>query len=254
MAAQLSVEPNPAVPLRVVVEDPHFLVVDKPAGVVTQPGIGHALDTVLNGLFASHGLALQNLGKVRDFGLLHRLDKPTSGLLVVGLTIEGYDDIRRQFEQREVHKTYLALVHGAPQPADGTERSPLREVRRDGRKRAQVGAGRGAQDAVTRYRTLVRSKGISLIACEPRTGRLHQIRAHLAHRGCPVIGDRDYGPRGPLDKVFARHARGAVGLHAAELRFSHPITRQMITARAPLPAGILAFCAEVGLACPRVWR
>ncbi|MCB9535155.1 MAG: RluA family pseudouridine synthase [Myxococcales bacterium] len=254
MAVQLSVEPNPRVPLRVLHEDDHFLVVVKPAGVVTQPGVGHTHDTVLNAVFATHGKQLQNLGKARDFGLLHRLDRPTSGLLLVGLTPEGYDGLRAQFEGRTIGKTYLALVHGGPKPPQGTERSPIREVRRGGRKRAMLGAGRGAQEAVTRYATLARTKGISLLSCEPKTGRLHQIRAHMAHRGCAVVGDRDYGPRDALDKQFARTVKGALGLHAAELRFTHPVTRRSLSVRAPLPEAVLAFCAEVGLVVPRAWR
>lgn len=250
---QLSVHPNPDVPCRIVHTDEDFLVVDKPAGVVVQPGKKHTRDTLLNALFASHGKMLQNLGKKRDFGLIHRLDRPTSGLVVVGLTHRGYDGIRAQFESRSVRKVYLAGVHGAPRPLKGTERTPIREQRRGGRKRAVLG-GRHARRAVTRYETLVRARGISLLKCVIETGRLHQIRVHMAHRGSPVIGDRDYGPRDALDKDFARAVRGALCLHAAEIGFAHPVTGKRVRVRAPLPPAVVDFLNGRGLACPRRWR
>ena len=106
---------------RIVKETPHFLVIEKPAGVVTQPGRKHQTDALLNGLFVKYGKALQNLGKKRDFGLLHRLDRTTSGLVLVGLSIEGYDGLRQQFVDRMIDKTYIALVHNTPQPAGGVE-------------------------------------------------------------------------------------------------------------------------------------
>lgn len=251
---QLSVEPNPRVPLRIVYEEPDFLVVDKPAGLVVQPGEKHTRDTLLNALFATHGKALQNLGKPRDFGLIHRIDRPTSGLVVVGLTPAGYDGIRRQFEGRKVRKVYLAGVHGGLNPPDGVERTPIREVRLGGRKQAVVGPGRGAQPAVTRYHTVTRVRGVSLLECSIETGRLHQIRAHLAHRGCPVIGDREYGPRDALDGAFRKAAGKSICLHAAELGFGHPVTGRPITVRAPLPAEIVRFFLGLGLAVPRKWR
>lgn len=251
---QLSVPPNPAVPFEVVVEEPDFVVVAKPAGVVTQPGIGHERDALLNGLFVRWGKQLQNLGKKRDFGLLHRLDRPTSGLIVVGLTPRGYDGIRRQFEQHRVHKAYLALVHGAPHPPKGTERTPIREARRGGHKIAVLGQHPAAKPAVTRYEVLVRARGVSLVLCRIETGRLHQIRAHLAHRGVPVVGDREYGRRDALDKRFAKVAGGALFLHAAELAFAHPVTGRRVVARAPLPPPLRRFLDELGVACPKAWR
>ena len=251
---QLSVEPNPRVPCRVVHSDPHFLVIDKPAGVVTQPGVGHQRDTLLNFAFAHHGKALQALGKARDYGLLHRLDRPTSGLVAVGLTREGYDALRARFVAREVFKRYVTLVHGAPRPRRGTIRDPLREARRGGRKLAVVGAHPRAKTAVTHYRPLASGRGLSLLECEIETGRLHQIRVHLAHRGCPVVGDRDYGRRSETDKTFARATRKAIFLHAGELAFDHPVAGGRITTRVPLPERHRAFLADVGVDCPRSWR
>jgi 23S rRNA pseudouridine1911/1915/1917 synthase len=254
MEPQLSVPPNPDVPYTVALEDEHFVVVSKPAGVVTQPGVGHLGDALLNGLFARWGHPLQNLGKKRDFGLIHRLDRPTSGLVVVGLTREGYDGIRAQFEKHTVRKTYLALVHGAPAPPAATERTPLREERRGGQKVAIAGDHPRAERAVTKYETLVRARGVSLVKCRIQTGKLHQIRVHMALHGSPVVGDREYGRRDELDKRFSRAVKNAIFLHAAMLEFAHPTTGAPILTRAPLPAEHLAFLETLGVACPRVWR
>lgn len=251
MSVQLSVEPNDRLGLRYAYEDEHLLVVDKPAGVVTQPGRKHSRDTLLNAAFATHGKTLQNIGKARDYGLVHRLDRPTSGLVVVALTQESYDHLRGQFAERTVHKTYLALVHGAPNPPKGVERSPIREIRRGGRKRAALGDGRGAQPAETRYAVLVRARGVSLVECAPRSGRLHQIRVHLAHRGCPVIGDDEYGRRDGLDRALGKHR---IGLHAARLALTHPATGKRLVVQSPVPDDLLAVFERLGLACPRAWR
>lgn len=248
---QFSVVPNARVPHTIVLADDDFLVVAKPAGVVTQPGVKHDRNTVLNGLFATHGKQLQNLGKARDFGLIHRLDAPTSGALVVGLSRDGYDHIRGQFVARTVEKTYLTLVHGSVQPSKGIIEVGIREQRVRGRKRAIVGDHPRAREARTRFETLSRGRGVTLLACQPHTGRLHQIRAHLAHRKSPVIGDREYGPRAPLDTQLGRKF---IWLHAAELRFQHPRTGNRVTVRVPLPDRLAAFLEELGITCPKKWR
>lgn len=249
MTAQLSVEPNPRVPLDYAFADETLVVVDKPAGVVTQPGRKHSRDTLLNGAFATYGAALQNIGKARDFGLVHRLDRPTSGLVVVALTQESYDHLRGQFAERAVQKTYLALVHGAPEPGEGTVRAPIREVTRNGRKQAALGKGRGAKPAETRYRVLTRARGVALVECQPKTGRLHQIRAHLAHRSCPVLGDREYGRSD--DRALGKNR---IGLHAARLVLTHPASGHRLTVQSPLPADLRAACERLGLVIPKAWR
>ena len=247
---QFSISANGAVPFQIVKETQHFLVVYKPAGVVTQPGRKHEHDALLNGLFAQYGKALQNLGKKRDFGLLHRLDRGTSGLVLVGLTPEGYDGLREQFVDRMIQKTYLALVHNAPQPPGGTEDTPIKEVRTNGRKRAVLGRGRGAKAASTRYSVLATSSKFSLLKCQPKTGRLHQIRVHMAHRGCPVVGDLDYGKRSPIDR---RMGDGTLCLHAAQLDFRHPKSGRTVSAFAPLPDAMLRAIRQVGIKCPTKW-
>ena len=248
---QLTVKPNPDVPFRIVKKNEHFLIVEKPAGVVTQPGRKHHTDTLLNGLFAQYGKALQNLGKKRDFGLLHRLDRTTSGLLIIGLSIEGYDGIRQQFVDRLIEKTYLTLVHNTPQPPGGVEDTPIKEVRVKGRKRAVLGGGRGAQEARTKYSVLVHSGRFSLLKCQPQTGKLHQIRVHMANRGCPVVGDLEYGKKTPIDR---RMGADKLCLHAARLAFRHPITGRLVTAASPLPTAMLAAISQVGMTCPKKWR
>ena len=248
---QYSVFANPRVVYDVIYADSDFMVVSKPAGLTTQPGLKHERNALLNGLFVEHGKQLQNLGKVRDFGLIHRLDKPTSGLVVVGLSREGYDGIRSQFEKRTIEKSYLAAVHGAPNPPKGTESTPIREVRKGARKRAELGGGRGARPASTAYEVIARSRSISLVLCRPKTGRLHQIRVHMAHRGCPVIGDRDYGKKSPLDRSLGRDMQW---LHAARLRLKHPRTGKWMEFKARVPEDLKVLLSRAGVTCPRHWR
>ena len=248
---QLTIRPNDRVPFSVVHEDSGFLIVNKPAGVVTQPGTKHSYDTLLNGLFARDGYVFQNLGKVRDFGLIHRLDRPTSGLLVVGRKAKAYDHIRQQLHARTVQKTYLAIVHGGLPDGRIQEKTPIKEVRTRGRKRAMLGAGRGAQSALTQFEVEVRSKINALVVCRPKTGRLHQVRVHLAHRGCPIVGDFEYGRRLPLDRSLPR---SVIALHAAELAFKHPKTGRRVHFTAPVPQHFLEIMKRVGMTCPRRWQ
>ena len=216
-----SVEPNPRVTFRVRHEDEHLLVVEKPSRIVTQPGVGHQHDTLLNGLFATHGERLQNLGVARDFGLVHRLDRETSGLIVVALSAKAYDGMRARFAERQVSKYYWAIVHKAPRQETGVIRRPIIELlrRKDrytSRKIARVsGAGKSA---LTAYRTLGTSDFGALVEARPVTGRLHQVRVHLDLIGCAVLGDDVYGPR----SVWKAAPR--LALHAHRLRFEHPIT------------------------------
>jgi 23S rRNA pseudouridine1911/1915/1917 synthase len=150
-----------------------------------------------------------------------------------------------------IHKTYLALVHGSPNPAKGVDETPIREVRRGGRKRAELGKGRGSRPALTRYEVLASARKVSLITCQPKTGRLHQIRVHMANRGCPVVGDRDYGKRSPLDRSMGRDSHW---LHAARLRFQHPRSGHWMEVIAPIPDELNAFLVESGITCPKEWR
>lgn len=257
--AQFSIAPNDAVAFVVRHEDADLLVVDKPAGLVTQPGKGHTRDTLLNGLFARYGRQLQNLGEARDFGLLHRLDRDTSGLLVVGLRPAAYDALRRAFAERRVKKRYWAIVAGRPPHDQGTVQQPIQEV--IGARKLAV-LRRGGQPAVTAYKVLGSAPRlsapsgehsapggrqphlVSLIEARPATGRLHQIRVHMASIGCPLLGDDVYGQEAAGIRV------PRLCLHAAELSFVHPTIGKRLTIAAPWPPDLAASMTNFGLTSP----
>ncbi len=182
---------NARIKVGVLFDDGHVLALAKPAGLATQPGRGHLEDTLVNAAFATHGEALQSLGAERDWGLLHRLDRDVAGVVLMGLTPRGYDLVRSQFEDRTITKRYLAAVQGAPPSPTGQCTRELEEVIR-GDMKVSVHRPHGGESAVTRWRTIARSATHTLLEVEPLTGRLHQIRAHLAMVGCPVVGDRVY--------------------------------------------------------------
>lgn len=236
-----SVRPNPDVPFEVCLHEADFLVVNKPAGVVTEPGKKHRHDSLLNGLFAQFGNLLQNLGAVRQWGLLHRLDRDTSGLVVVALRARAYDHLRRQFEERQVKKIYWAVVAGVPNPSQGVIQKPIREVAA-GRKKAVL--ARGGKPAITAYRVLESAGSVSLVEARPKTGRLHQIRVHFAEMGCPVLGDAEYGTEVPAPKA------ARLCLHAAAISFIHPAEPRRVTVRAPMPKDLTGVCKRFGLTPP----
>jgi 23S rRNA pseudouridine1911/1915/1917 synthase len=223
---QFTIEPNPFVDFEIAFEDAEMLVVVKPTGVVTEPGKGHARDSLLNGLFAKYGKWLQNLGEERDWGLLHRLDKDTSGVLIVALRSKAYDALLAQFKKRAVKKTYWAIVLGTPKPAQGVIQKPILEVVGN-RKKAVI--HRHGQQAITAYRVIETCGPVSLIEAAPKTGRLHQIRVHMAEMGCPVLGENEYADSKKLPPV------PRLTLHAAEVSFVHPTTghRQVVASAWP---------------------
>jgi 23S rRNA pseudouridine1911/1915/1917 synthase len=231
-----------AIALDVRFEDAHLIVVDKPAGLVVHPAPGNPEGTLVNALLAHCGASLSGIGGVRRPGIVHRLDKDTSGLIVAAKTEAAHQALSRDFAARRIERTYLALVWGVPAPAAGEVvgnigRSPI-----DRKKMAVVGAGRG-KPAVTRYRVLRVFGGVAaLVECRLATGRTHQIRVHLTHIGHPPIGDPVYGGRagrearraGDLGTRIAAFPRQA--LHANRLGFQHPATGEQIRFDSPLPA------------------
>lgn len=246
----LSISPNSGVAYNICYEDDDLLVVEKPAGVVSQPGKGHQSDSLLNGLFARFGGRLQALGPVRDWGLMHRLDRDTSGLLIVALTPAAHAVLREAFERRRVRKAYWAIVFGRPARAGGVIQQPIREVQ-GVQKRGVI--HRDGRPATTSYRVLdsvalAAAAGrneagwVSLIEARPATGRLHQVRVHLAHLGCPILGDEMYGG---VDRAMPRVPR--LCLHAAELSFVHPTTQRRVEVRSPWPADLKRVLARLGL-------
>ncbi|MBM4266079.1 MAG: RluA family pseudouridine synthase [Deltaproteobacteria bacterium] len=236
---------NPRVTFDTVHVDGEVLVVAKPRGRVTLPGRGHDRDTLLNGVFAEYGAALARLGARRDYGLLHRLDRATSGLVAFALTAPAYDSLRDAFSNRRVEKSYLTIVEGAPR-GEGTCRLRLRQMRR-GDLLVSVPDPAGV-DAVTHWRVLGRARGRSLVVCRIETGRLHQIRVHLAALGHPIVGDTVYRQANDPDTraSVARSADRSLLLHAWRLRLPHP-SGGFLDVEAPPPTALADAVRELGL-------
>ena len=223
--------PAQRMPLAIVFEDDELIVLDKPAGLVVHPGAGNPDRTLMNALLA-HAPALRLVPRA---GIVHRLDKETSGLLVVAKTLGAQAQLAAQLAARSVKRTYLALVHGAP-PASGAIDAP---VGRDTRVRTRMTVTRRGKEARTGYRVLERfgsgTHAAALLECRLDTGRTHQIRVHLQHIKHPVIGDQVYR-RGatPVERQGLPFPRQA--LHAAELELLHPRSGKPMRWRSPLPA------------------
>jgi 23S rRNA pseudouridine1911/1915/1917 synthase len=218
-----AVAPKPQrMPLTIVHEDADLIVIDKPTGLVVHPGAGQPDRTLLNALLAH----APKLAAVPRAGIVHRLDKDTSGLLVVAKTVEAQADLARQLASRSIRRIYLAVVQGDP-PASGTIDAP---VGRDVRSRVRMAVTHRGKPARTTFRVVERFGHASLIECRLETGRTHQIRVHLQHIRHPLIGDAIYrrGTRHGL--AFPRQA-----LHAAELSLTHPRSGKAMTWRSPLP-------------------
>ena len=247
--------PNPAIPVDVLLEDPEFVVVLKPTGIVSEPGLGHPDDSVLNGAFARWGQRLAQMGEPRDHGLVHRLDRDASGALVIALSPAAYDAIRAQFEARSVRKRYLAIVEGKPPRGEGSCDLPIEEARRGDMKIAVVGRRGAARPALTRWRTLASTRTRTLLEVEIETGRLHQIRAHMAALGCPVVNDRVY--RVDLPPNTSKPPKGRptppLALHAGTIEFRHPVTGDAIEVSCPVPGHFADVAVSSGLTLPRAF-
>ena len=229
-----------AIPLQIVYEDTDLLVVDKPAGMVVHPAPGHSSGTLVNALLARYP-ELAVAGGDRP-GIVHRLDRDTSGLIVVARNDRTRRALQRQFKERQVHKAYVALLEGHLQPAWGRIEAP---IGRDPHHRQRMTVLPGGREALTEYHVLeqfAHSVGpaagdYSLVEAEPLTGRTHQIRVHFASIGHPVVGDAVYGRR------RSRLAVPRQFLHARRLAFKHPRTGQRLEFEAPLPADLAAILA-----------
>lgn len=213
------------IPLAIVHEDAHVLVIDKPAGLVVHPGSGNWQGTLLNALL-HHAPQLAGIPRA---GIVHRLDKDTSGLLVVAKSLEAQTDLVRQLQARTVKRHYLALAHGRV-AHDGAVDAPIGRHPVQRTKMAVVASGRAAR---THYRVLERFAQATLIECALETGRTHQIRVHMAELGHPLVGDPVYGPRRKAAGVLADFPRQA--LHAWRLALAHPATGAQCAWEAPLP-------------------
>ena len=232
------------IPLSVVHEDEHLIVIDKPAGLVVHPAPGNPDRTLVNALIAHCGDSLKGVGGVRRPGIVHRLDKDTSGLIVAAKTEQAHQSLVEQFAARSIERSYLALVWGKPRPAAGEITGNIGRSPRNRKKMAVV--TRGGKPAATGYRTLRHLAGerVSLLECRLKTGRTHQIRVHLATKGHPLLGDPLYG-RGDRERLKAlgggkgedlRLDRQA--LHAASLGFRHPASGEQVRLSSDLPSDI----------------
>ena len=241
--APLDLAPAPDIPLRIVYEDRDLVIVDKPAGLVVHPSAGHDSDTLVNALLA-HGPGDQwgGIAGVQRPGIVHRLDRDTSGLLIVARNDAAQASVMAQLKARRIKKTYQALVHGSVAAAVGRIEAP---IGRDPKHRTRMAVVQDGRPSVTGYRVLERFTDWTLLELDLVTGRTHQIRVHLEAIGHPVAGDPVYGTgtsrRGPdgLDRLF---------LHAWRLELTAPSDGHLIRATAPLPAeleGVLDRLREV---------
>lgn len=222
------------IPLAIIYQDEDIVVVDKPAGLTVHPAPGHPSGTLVNALLTLVPELAASRDNIRP-GIVHRLDKDTSGLLVVARNERARTDLTRQLKERQVRKTYLALVQGVPQPAQGTIEAPIGRHPRNRKKMAVVAGGREAE---TKYRVREAMDRFALLEVEPVTGRTHQIRVHLAAIGHPVVGDAVYGKRSPLvERQF---------LHAWRLAFDLPSSGRIVEFESPLPADLRAVLEQIG--------
>jgi 23S rRNA pseudouridine1911/1915/1917 synthase len=225
------------IPLDIVFEDDALIVINKPAGLVVHPAAGIQSGTLANALAYHFEQLSTNAGLVRP-GIVHRIDKGTSGLLVVAKTEMAHEHLANQFRERKVFKSYLALVHGVVERDAGRIEQPLA---RDPRNRTRMAIVRGGRGAVSLYKVRRRYDRFTLLDVEIKTGRTHQIRVHLSYLKHPVVGDEVYGAgrdntvRDPKLRAEIRKL-GRTFLHAAELGFRHPITGEPLRFQSPLPA------------------
>ena len=241
-----------AIPLDIRFEDAHLLVIDKPAGLVVHPAPGNPDGTLVNALIAHCGNSLAGIGGVRRPGIVHRLDKDTSGLMVAAKTEAAHRALSDAFAARRISRAYAAAVWGVPLPAEGEIEGNIGRSMTNRKKMAVVGAPRG-KPALTRYKVeRVFGDEAALIECRLLTGRTHQIRVHLAERGHPLIGDPVYGGRtARRGATRAATKAGAAAyfprqaLHARHLGFTHPATGEYLGFDSDLPKDIKLLLASL---------
>ncbi len=233
--------PEPAIalpqdmPLVIAYEDEHLVVVDKPAGMVVHPANGNPDGTLVNALLHHCAGQLSGIGGVARPGIVHRIDKDTSGLIVVAKSDAAHEGLARQFFDHSIDRIYLAIVNGQPLPPSGSVDAPLARSSHDRKKIAVVAGDRG-KPAVTHFRTLEALRGATLVECKLETGRTHQVRVHMAHIGHSLLGDPVYGRARPsIASVLKSNGFARQALHATRLGFIHPVRGQAVTFDSPLP-------------------
>src|SRR6185503_1358248 len=251
---QLAVpEPEPAhnepqdIPLRVVFEDEHLLIVDKPAGLVVHPAAGNRDGTLVNALLHHCRGSLSGIGGVARPGIVHRIDKDTSGLLVVAKTDVAHEGLAKQLAAHSIDRLYFAIVNGVPKSSEAMVDAPLGRSAANRKKIAIVEGGRGKR-AVTHWKRLEVLKDAALVECRLETGRTHQVRVHMASIGHPLLGDPVYDRsgrnHGKLLKELGFHRQA---LHAAELGFTHPVTKGRLSFSSPMPPDMRELKRRLGV-------
>lgn len=246
-------EPTPAhneaqdIPLTIVFEDKHLLVVDKPAGLVVHPAAGNLDGTLVNALLHHCAGRLSGIGGVARPGIVHRIDKDTSGLLVVAKNDVTHEGLARQFAAHSIDRRYLAAVSGTTKAPEGTVDAPLARSASDRKKIAIVADGRGKR-AVTHWTRLKQWRDAALVECRLETGRTHQVRVHMASIGHPLLGDPVYGRYGKkLQELLKGLGFHRQALHAAVLGFVHPITKHRLSFQSEVPVDMQELFTALGV-------
>ena len=238
------------IPLVVAYEDEHLIVVDKPAGLVVHPAAGNLDGTLVNALLHHCAGQLSGIGGVARPGIVHRIDKDTSGLLVVAKSTAAHEGLARQFADHSIERAYLAVCSGRPLPPTGTIRGAIARSTSDRKKMALVGpniAGSRGKHAVTHYRTLQALESATYLECRLETGRTHQVRVHLGSIGHALVGDPVYGRSTPsIRPILARLGFARQALHAARLGFEHPVTGERLAFASMLPVDMRELIVELG--------
>lgn len=243
MEITASIQPTPAqdivpepVVFGIVYEDEDLLVVDKPSGLIVHPSPGHWSGTLVHGLLHRFP-EIRDCGVVGRPGIVHRLDALTSGLMVVSRNARSHDLLSRAFQERKVQKEYIALVWGSPKKQEGTVDLP---IARDPKNRYRMAVIPLGKKAVTGYKVIWSRKDMSFVRCTLMTGRTHQIRVHMKHIGCPLVGDQLYAPRRKMPVLLER-----VFLHSWLLAFPHPRDGRIMRFRSHLPPELVGFLKAV---------
>ena len=235
------------IPLTIVFEDEHLLVIDKPAGLVVHPAAGNRDRTLVNALLHHCGASLSGIGGVARPGIVHRIDKDTSGLLVAAKTDVAHEGLARQFARHSIKRRYLAIVSGVPRTAGGTVDAPLARSSANRKKIAVVKDGRGKR-AVTHWKRLSVLRDAALVECRLETGRTHQVRVHMASIGHSLVGDAIYGGSGKTHrKLLNELGFHRQALHAAGLGFIHPVNKHRLSFESGMPTDMQELFTALGV-------
>ena len=233
----LDAEPE-NIPLDIVFEDEHIVVINKPSGMVVHPAVGNESGTLVNALLYHCGTSLSGINGVIRPGIVHRIDKDTSGLLVVAKNDEAHIFLSSLLKDHGIKRTYFAIIIGHMREQSGTINAPIARHPVDRKKMAVVAGGR---EAITHYEVIKEFNGYSLLRLNLETGRTHQIRVHLSYKGHPIVGDTVYGGGStPFEKANKALLDGQM-LHAGELEFPHPVTREIMHFEADAPSNFTEF-------------